>query len=321
MKKYIVRGDIPKEPAMIIEGQLIISPGTYYGISLSSDKIKEHIRLTDWTDKFSTSLVYGHRTNTNDKWMGNPSPDDCAGHYSAPTYMSLSDGVSVEGAYSNLFIYDENLAKKLAYGKLKCGVSATFDLQNGGIKNVSIVDNPMCKQAYLNLSDAGGELEAVEIISPSYLNLSNLPTTERRENSKTMNNKTENEIELEKKIEELEKQIADKATKENPNDEDKTEPVKTDPVEVVDEPKADPVTPELIENVKLPDPVVITDATKDNTEVVDAINKMSDKMAEGLKKAAEPQSVAPTSPNQISSRDDEVTQTLVEKYKSLHDIE
>ena len=40
-KRFIVRSDIPKEPALKIEGQLIVSPGEYYGISLTEDKIKE----------------------------------------------------------------------------------------------------------------------------------------------------------------------------------------------------------------------------------------------------------------------------------------
>lgn len=343
-KKFLVRGDIPKEPAMTIEGQLIVSPGEYYGIPLTKEKIQEHMKITDWTDRFNTSLVYGHKTNTTTKWLGNSSPDDWAGYFSPPQYLSLSDGVSVEGAYSNIYIYDEDLARKLAYGRLKCGVSLTFDLENGGIKNLSVVDNPKCKQAFLNLSDAGGRLNSVEIVSPSFLNLSeedakdntqteNSPTLERGENSKnTMTektNKTEKEIELENKIAELEKQIEEK-----PKESQK--PVK-DEVVVEDEAKKDPEANKPAEEPEKPvatnlsnteadtkekDTVVITpESGSDDSAVASAIEKMADKVAAELKKASVPQSVAPTSPNTDSSRDDEVTQSLVEKYKSLHNLE
>ncbi|MHA1676582.1 MAG: hypothetical protein ACTSU6_05330 [Candidatus Njordarchaeales archaeon] len=319
---------------MIIEGQLIVSPGEYYGISLTEDKIKEHIRLTDWTDRYNTSLIYGHKTNTKDKWLGNPSPDMWAGHYSPPKFLSLSDGVSVAGAYSDIYIYDEDLARKLAYGKLKCGVSATFDLRNYGIKNLSIVDNPMDKQAYLNLADDGGriDLDEVEIVSPKYLNLSDSPTIERGHDSKknTMSeekNPTEKELALQKEVEglkgELEaakkpeadqpKAIVDTQPKEQP----KVEPTVDKPIEaVVDTPKVDePAKDAPVEKMV----TLEADKKDDSSQVVDAISKMSDTMSEELKKIANPQSVAPTTNQAIPSRDDEVTQKLVDKYKELHD--
>ena len=88
MKKFIVRGDIPREPAMIIKDQLIVSPGEYYGVALSGEEIKQHIRLTDWTDKYNSALIYGHKTNTTDKWLGNPSPEQWAGNFTVPRYLN-----------------------------------------------------------------------------------------------------------------------------------------------------------------------------------------------------------------------------------------
>ena len=328
VKKFKVRDDIKKEPAMIIEGQLIISPGEYYGIQLSEEKIKEHIRLTDWTDKYNTSLIYGHKTNTRDKWIGNPSPDQWAGYFSPPTFMNLSDGVNVAGAYSNIYIYDEDLARKLAYGKLKCGVSATFDLANYGIKNLSVVDNPMCKQAYLNLSDDEGkiDLKMVEILSPTYLNLSDSPTNERRQDStkNTMSEDkkpTEKEIELQKQVDELNKKLKDATVVKTVPEEPKVEETPK-----VEEPKVEtPIEEPKVEDapkVEEPKPEMVTiEAPKveDNT-VVEAISKMGDKVSEEIKKIANPQSVAPTSNAIDTSRDDETTQKLVDKYNELHKL-
>jgi hypothetical protein len=84
---------------------------------------------------------------------------------------------------------------------------------------------------------------------------------------------------------------------------------------IVDEPKPDE---------KPKEPIVI-DAQKpkeDNSDkVVDAINKMGDKMVEEVKRVANPQSVAQTKPNTVGNSymdDEKITEDLVEKYSKLH---
>ena len=83
--------------------------------------------------------------------------------------------------------------------------------------------------------------------------------------------------------------------------------------------------PKVEEPIPVANTVVIEEPAKvepqGDSPVVSAIEKMTEKVTEELKRASAPQSVAPTSPNQISSRDDEVTQALVDKYKSLHNLE
>ena len=44
-KKFSVRGDIPKEPALIIKDQQIVTPGNYFGMNLSEEDIKRAERL------------------------------------------------------------------------------------------------------------------------------------------------------------------------------------------------------------------------------------------------------------------------------------
>ena len=166
-KQFIVRGDIPKEPALIIKNQPIVTPGEYYGINLSEHDIREHIRLTNWSDPYNSALIFGHKTNTNDEWLGNPSPEDWVGNYTVPEFKSI--GVPKPGAYSDINIYDSDLAAKLAYGNVKCGVSVALDLQHKGFKNLSIIDNPACKLAFLNLSKDENGIPTME---PTFLNLS-----------------------------------------------------------------------------------------------------------------------------------------------------
>jgi len=171
MKKFIVRHDIPKDPALIIENQLLLGPGIWNGQKFTAEEIKRGIELTDWTDKQRKSIIYGHRVD------GDASPDQWLGYHSTPEYREQTDDY-VEGMYADLYIYDENLARKIAYGGAKAGVSERLQFRNSfdGIKiegyvNLSIVDNPACKLAYLNLSD-DGDVHTAEIMSPNFINLS-----------------------------------------------------------------------------------------------------------------------------------------------------
>lgn len=171
MKKFIVRGDIPKDPALIIKNQLLLSPGVWNGKKFTADQIKRGMSLTNWADSQRRSIIYGHRVD------GDASPDEWLGYHTVPEYRE-SDGLSLEGMYADLYIYDEGLARKIAYGGAKAGVSErvkyrdTFnEIEIEGFYNLSIVDNPACRVAYLNLSHEG-DVHTVEIMSPSFINLS-----------------------------------------------------------------------------------------------------------------------------------------------------
>ncbi len=171
MKKYIVRSDIPKDPALIIKNQLILGPGIWNGKKFTAEQIKKGISLTDWADIQRRAIVYGHRVD------GDASPDEWLGYHSIPEYRESTKEYP-EGMYADLYFYDENLARKIAYGGAKAGVSERLkysDMFDGvdihGFINLSVVDNPACKLAYLNLSDEGG-IHTAEIMSPQYINLS-----------------------------------------------------------------------------------------------------------------------------------------------------
>ena len=336
MKKYIVRGDIPKDPALIIKNQLLLGPGIWNGKKFTSEQIQKGMSLTKWADIGKRSIIYGHRVD------GDASPDQWLGFHTIPTYMTKEkDGVKNEGMYADLHFYDENIARKIAYGGAKAGVSERLEFRDGyegvqidGFLNLSVVDNPACKLAYLNLSDEG-DIHTAEIMSPNYINLSeqddsDLPKAERGSgNAKTVNMSDEKINELEAKIVALEEMIKAAAVKQEPTPEPVKEIVKeqvTAPVapEPLKEPVAvqQPKTETIVEPTTTANkPVEITAPITDNSEVVNAIKEMSDTVSKAMTEAtkvANPQSVAPTSPNQISSRDDDITNKLIMQYDALH---
>ncbi|MFW6002336.1 MAG: hypothetical protein ACOCQD_03265, partial [archaeon] len=74
-KKFIVRPDVPKEPALIIKNQLLLSPGKWKGQNISKESIINGMKNTNWNDGKSNSVIYGHRTNSKNVYYGDPSPD------------------------------------------------------------------------------------------------------------------------------------------------------------------------------------------------------------------------------------------------------
>lgn len=321
-KQFIVRGDIPKEPALIIKNQPILTPGEYYGISLTENDIQEYLNLTDWNNPYNTALIYGHKTNTSSRWVGNPSPEDWVGNYTKPVWKN---DVPKPGIYSDINIYDSNFAAKLAYGKVRCGVSIALDLQNKTVRNLSVIDNPKCKDAFLNLSD---ESNVISLSDPIFLNLSeNINTDERGLTDKDRMNIEEKLKVLEKENKELSEKVKELESKKVVEPKEKDVPKEDPKPKVEDKPKEDPepvIEPKpKIESdelkAKAKSEPVILEKTTDSKEVVEAINKLGDKFSDEFKKAAVPQSVAPTDPNaKNDSMDDEVTNDLVEQYSKLH---
>ncbi|MFW6173784.1 MAG: hypothetical protein ACOC5T_08570, partial [Elusimicrobiota bacterium] len=182
-KKFIVRGDIPKEPALTIKNQLLLSPGEWKGQRITREAIKNGIENTDWNSQDARTIIYGHRTNDESTYFGDPSPDEWVGYHSEPKYLTLSDGVDYEGMYADLYIFDNELASKIAYGKAKAGISEgmEFDYNSGNIKNFinsSVVNNPACKLAYLNLSE--GDNKALGVMEPRFLNLADVTAVEEK---------------------------------------------------------------------------------------------------------------------------------------------
>lgn len=153
MAKVKVREDVPKEPAMVIQDQLILTPGVWNGVPLSDVEIRKGLLNTNWGDTRNSSLYYGHDPKKTENWVG---------RYVNRRYLTLSDGVDAEGIYADLEIWDVGLASKLAGGKAKFAVSQGMDYiwtRTGPTdiryNHVGIVYDPGCKndRVFLNLED------------------------------------------------------------------------------------------------------------------------------------------------------------------------
>jgi len=335
MTKFIVRGDLPKEPALKIERQLILSPGTWKNVPITAEAIKKGIENTDWTNPENLSIIYGHRDHNDYQYLGDPSPEEWLGNISVPEYLTLADGVAIEGMYADFRFYDENLSRKIAYGGVRCGVSAgmEYDYRNHVIKSFnrqSIVKNPACKKAFLNLSDEDSIMDTME---PKFLTLEDdtqsiergTDNKSKMDEDKIKNLEDENKV-LGEKIAQLEKDNAD-ATEAKAKEEAADILAKAKEEEATkaktQEPKTeDKKTEDTTQVDKKPDPIVIEKETikevSDNKEVVKAINEMSNKFSEDVKKLATPATAAGTNPNAIESSEDTTTNELVERYLDLH---
>ena len=337
-KRFIVRSDVPKEPALIIKNQLLLSPGTWKKQPISRESILNGMRNTNWSDGKANAIIYGHRTNNDQVYFGDPSPDMWVGFHTEPKYLTLSDGVSIEGMYADYHIFDTELASKLAYGGVRAGVSEgmEFNYRTGEINkfvNSSIVNDPACKNAFLNLSEDEEDKTMMDLSEPRFLNMSD-DNTNRVERGLNDDKANMEEIDakikaLEDKNKELEKELEDKVKelKEAKESKEPKEPVVIEPSKdkapqgdlPKDEPKPkEPEAPKVDEpkpkEEPKKEPVVIEQPKSDNKDVVEAINKLGADL-----KAAVPQSVAPTDPNATEpSMDDETTNKLVEQYKALH---
>jgi len=135
-----------KIPATI-SNVVLMAPGMWNDVHYSSDDIQEAFQNTDWGNKDVVSLIADHADkplSVNDwlGWVKNPRLEN-------------------DAVIGDLEIYDESSAMKLLKAKAKFGISpkvAGFEddsrfFRNFTFENFSLVTNPACKKAYINLSE------------------------------------------------------------------------------------------------------------------------------------------------------------------------
>jgi len=137
---------------IILRDKVLLSPGNWNGLEFTSDQISKAFIATDWTDKDNFALIYDHDEKASN-WLGN-----------VTNIRLLSDSL-----VGDLEIFDENLARKLTIGGAKLGISARVlgsenkegEFENFTFNNFSVVYDPACKNAYINLSKS----KAIEMIA------------------------------------------------------------------------------------------------------------------------------------------------------------
>ncbi|MHA1866469.1 MAG: DUF6582 domain-containing protein [Candidatus Heimdallarchaeaceae archaeon] len=150
-----VKGNKELELPLVLKDKVLLTPGTWNGLFFSKESIKQGFELTDWNDKKNYSLIYDHDEKAIN-WLG----------------WVLNTRVSEDGSLiGDLEIWDENLAKKLFLAKAKLGISARVlgvedEEGNFNIKqfsNFSVVYDPACKNAYINLSQSKVKEEILDL--------------------------------------------------------------------------------------------------------------------------------------------------------------
>ena len=156
VKTYRVGSHISKEADLILEEQLLLSPGLWRGVKFTAQEIINGINRTDWNDPEVSSILGAHPRKGE-----LPSSEDWIGNMKNVRYLTLEDGVDVEGMYGDAYLYDPNAAKKLAYGKAKLAFSIDSPYKHSRygatdlyFNNTALVYRGGCKDAYVQLSDS-----------------------------------------------------------------------------------------------------------------------------------------------------------------------
>lgn len=165
--KQVLASPVKKELALKLpqtfEDILLLCPGVWNGLEYNSLEINNAFLNTDWNDKSNTHLYLDHQ-DTQERGVAN-----WAGFVKNPRMI---DG-ELRG---DLEVWDEPTARFLREAEAKFGVSATLEglhdesddsVRSFHFNSFSIVTNPGCKPAWINLSQDEG-LRKIRAISKMY---------------------------------------------------------------------------------------------------------------------------------------------------------
>jgi len=130
---------------VVIPNKLLISPGIWNKNEYSAEELEEAFARTDWDDKKKISLWLNHEDRNTSAFIG---------------YIKNPQLASQGRVFGDLEIWDEKTAILLTQAMAKFGISAKIKgeerkdgkMQNFSFENFSIVTEPACSDAYINLS-------------------------------------------------------------------------------------------------------------------------------------------------------------------------
>jgi len=135
----------------ILKDKVLMAPGIWNDTYYDSDAITKAFENTDWNDKEIRALFYDHEDRKSRDWIG---------YIENPRLI----GDKVLG---DLHIFNKDAAIQIGIAKMKCGISPKVHgnedkdrkMSDMAFLNFSIVTNPACKKAYINLNDKSIEKE------------------------------------------------------------------------------------------------------------------------------------------------------------------
>ena len=161
-KEVYINPKISTEPDLILKEQTMLTPGIWNGIKFDKEEIIKGIQNTDWENPENSSLINYHpgkgEIPKSYSWLG---------HIENVRYLTLEDGVDLEGMYGDVYFYDLDIARKIASKKahLALSIDASYTPTPYGATNLefthtALVYRPGCKDAYIQLEDNGEKAKA-----------------------------------------------------------------------------------------------------------------------------------------------------------------
>ena len=128
----------------LLKDMVLMAPGVWNDTVYTSESVTSAFKNTDWNDREVSSVFVDHSDKNILTWVG----------------KIINPRLSGDKVYGDVAIYNKDAAVNVAVGKMRCGISPKVSGQEDENKqmsdfkflNFSIVTNPACKKAYINLS-------------------------------------------------------------------------------------------------------------------------------------------------------------------------
>jgi|GEM_PF-3211651 len=184
----------------LLKNKILMAPGLWNGKRYTANEIKKAFENTDWhnRDSFGPNAIIADHADKPLKvgdWFG----------YVKNAHM---DGDNLMG---DLELYDENIITKLVKGKATFGISPRLQgeaegefegamMKNFVFENFSVVSNPACKSAYINLSEKEKLEKSSSIKSKGGIKMSEQETEDKKVEEESKDEVKEEEKEEESKL-------------------------------------------------------------------------------------------------------------------------
>jgi rubrerythrin len=184
----------PQIKPTVIRNILLLSPGRWNDVDYTELEIQKAFHNTDWNDRKFTSLYLDHQ-DTKDRGVGN--------------WVGYIKNQRLENSllYGDLEVWNPMIAAYLSQAKAKFGVSATLaghenkrlgKMEDFHFESFSIVTDPACKPAMINLSDKSvnmvqnSDIKIVTMeneVPENLIELESIKHEQRRENIESVGDK------------------------------------------------------------------------------------------------------------------------------------
>jgi len=129
----------------VLKDMVLMAPGVWNDTVYTSESVTNAFRNTDWNDREVSSVFVDHSDTNILTWIG----------------KVINPRLEGDKIMGDVAIYHKDAAVNVSVGKMRCGISPKVSGQEDENRqmsdfkflNFSIVTNPACKKAYINLSD------------------------------------------------------------------------------------------------------------------------------------------------------------------------